>query len=108
MSTKAPSKVLGWHLGGTKQELQALIDESGLLQIGRPRSQVSGNCSTDNSRIFGIVTTECLPDDKVDASILNVVPESFAKYEDSAQFTYNKSPLSTSRATAELWLVSAE
>lgn len=100
---KSTVQVLGWYLGGTEQELQALVDESGLLQLGNPRYKVSGNCSTDNSRIFGIVTDECLPDDKVDASILNVVPDPFARYEDSAQFNYNETPLSNSRATAQPW-----
>ncbi|KAL8997007.1 MAG: hypothetical protein Q9188_006431 [Gyalolechia gomerana] len=100
---KTTVQVLGWYLGGTKQELQALIDDSGLLQIGQPESQVSGDCSTDNSRIFGVVTNECLPDEKVDASILNVIPEPFSQYENSLQFTYEENPLSTTRATAEPW-----
>ena len=100
---KSTVQVLGWYLGGTQQELQALLNTSGLLQIGQPESQVSGNCNTDNSRIFGYTTTECLPDDKVDASILNVVPDAFAKYGDSPEFTYHEVPLSSSRATAEPW-----
>ena len=96
-------QVLGWYLGGTQQELSALVKDSGLLQIGQPQTQVSGNCNTDNARVFGYTTTECVPDDKVDASILNVIPDAFAKYENSPQFTYNEIPLSTSRATAEPW-----
>ncbi|KAL8762949.1 MAG: hypothetical protein Q9194_007454 [Teloschistes cf. exilis] len=100
---KSSVQVLGWYLGRTQQELQALLNDSGLLAIGHPESQVTGDCSTDNSRIFGIVTNVCLPDDKVDPSILNVVPESFSKYENSSQFTYEEVPLSTTRATAEPW-----
>ncbi|KAI4087219.1 MAG: hypothetical protein LQ339_008942, partial [Xanthoria mediterranea] len=100
---KSTVQILGWYLGGSKKELQALINDSGLLEIGDPHSQIGGDCSTDNSRIFGIVTSECLPDDKVDASILNVVPDPFAKYEDSAQFTFAEHPITTSRATAEPW-----
>ncbi|KAL8725326.1 MAG: hypothetical protein Q9166_007432 [cf. Caloplaca sp. 2 TL-2023] len=96
-------QILGWYLGGSKRDLKKLIDDSGLLHIGQPQAQISGGCNTDNSRIFGIVTNECLPDNKVDASILNVVPEPFAKFEDSAQFTYEETPLSSSRATAEPW-----
>ncbi|KAL8814418.1 MAG: hypothetical protein Q9223_006349 [Gallowayella weberi] len=100
---KSSVQVLGWYLGGTQQELQTLLDGSGLLKIGRPDSQITGDCSTDNSRIFGIVTNVCLPDDKVDASILNVIPEPFSKYENSSQFTYEEVPLSTTRAAAEPW-----
>lgn len=100
---KTTVQVLGWYLGSTKKELQALIDDSGLLQIGQPESQVSGDCSTDNSRIFGVVTNECLPDEKVDASILNVIPEPFSQYENFLQFTYEENPLSTTRPTAEPW-----
>ncbi|KAL8690415.1 MAG: hypothetical protein Q9224_004412 [Gallowayella concinna] len=100
---KSSIQVLGWYLGGTKQELQALLDDSGLLTIGQPESQITGDCSTDNSRIFGIVTDTCLPDDKVDASILNVIPEPFSKFGNSSQFTYEEVPLSTTRAPAEPW-----
>ena len=100
---KSTVQILGWYLGASKQGLQALINDSGLLEIGEPHSQIGGNCSTDNSRIFGIITSECLPDEKVDASILNVVPDPFTKYEDSAQFTYAETPITTSLATAEPW-----
>lgn len=96
-------QILGWYLGGTKADLETLIQESGLLEIGSPEAQISGNCSTDNSRIFGIVTNECLPDSEVDASILNVLPEPFARYKDSPQFTYEEVPLSSSRPTADPW-----
>lgn len=100
---KSTVQILGWYLGGSKEELQALINDSGLLEIGEPLSQIGGNCSTDNSRIFGVITSECLPDNKVDASILNVVPDPFTKFEDSAQSTYAENPITTSIATAEPW-----
>ncbi len=100
---KSTVQVLGWYLGGTQQQLQGLINDSGLLEIGHPQSQISGNCNTDNSRIFGFITNECLPDDKVDSSVLNVVPEAFAPYKNFPQFSYEEVPLSTSRTTAPLW-----
>ena len=100
---KSTVQVLGWHLGGSRQDLETLIKGSGLLDIGEPNAQISGDCSTDNSRVFGYTTNECLPDNKVDASILNVIPDPFAKYESSPQFTYDEFPLSTSRATADPW-----
>ncbi|KAF7504898.1 hypothetical protein GJ744_001619 [Endocarpon pusillum] len=74
---KSKVQVLGWYLGGTQQQLQRLVNDSGLLELGHPQSQISGNCNTDNSRIFGIVTNECLPDDKVDSSILKCCPRGF-------------------------------
>ncbi|KAL8879471.1 MAG: hypothetical protein Q9198_002917 [Flavoplaca austrocitrina] len=100
---KSTVQILGWYLGRSKQELQALINDSGLLEIGEPHYQIGGNCSTDNSRIFGVITSECLPDEKVDASILNVIPDPFTKYQDSAQFTYAETPITTSLSTAEPW-----
>ena len=100
---KSKVQVWAWYLGGTQQQLQRLINDSGLLELGHPQSQISGNCNTDNSRIWGVVTTECVPDDKVDSSVLNVVPEAFAPYDDSPQFIYDEIPLSTSRTTAPPW-----
>ena len=96
-------QILGWYLGGSIESLQVLLEDSRLLQIGQPFAQVSGNCSTDNSRIFGIITDECLPDDKVNASILNVVPDPFSKYKDSPQFTYDEVPLSDTGPVAQPW-----
>ena len=96
-------QVLGWYLGGTKQELQALIDASGLLEIGHPQSTVSGGCNTDNSRVFGYTVEKCIPDEEVDTSILNVVPEAFGQYENLPQFSFEETPLSGSRATADPW-----
>lgn len=100
---KSAVQVLGWYLGGTQQQLQGLVNDSGFLELGQPQSQVSGNCNTDNSRVFGFATTECVPDDKVDSSVLNVVPDAFAPYDNSPQFIYDEIPLSTSRTTATPW-----
>ena len=96
-------QILGWYLGGTRQELHGLIEESGLLHIGNPQLNISGNCNTDNSRIYGYTTYDCVADDKVDASILNVVPEPYAQYKNSTQFKYDEIPAATSRATASPW-----
>ncbi|KAL2001857.1 hypothetical protein VTN02DRAFT_1122 [Thermoascus thermophilus] len=96
-------QVMGWYLGGSAQELQALINESGLLQIGNPQVQISGNCNTDNSRIFGYSVTECLPDERVDASLLNVVPQPFTQYENYPRFLYQEQPATETRGTAPPW-----
>ncbi|KAJ9635852.1 hypothetical protein H2199_008205 [Coniosporium tulheliwenetii] len=85
-------QVVGWYLGGSAQQLGQIVNASGLLEIGSPQVVVSGGCNTDNSRLFGYTTFECLPDDQVDASIMNVIPEPYSKYADNAQFTYEEVP----------------
>lgn len=95
--------VVGWYLGGTVQQLGAIVNASGLLEIGSPQVVVSGGCSTDNSRIFGYTAFECLPDDQVDASIMNVAPEPYAQFENNAQFKYEEVPKSSTRAQAWPW-----
>ena len=87
---KSKVQVLGWYYGGTADQLQALIDESGLPKIGKPQVKIAGNCSTDNSRLWGPVLTECIADDKVPTSILNVVPDSFGPFDSSPQFHFDE------------------
>ncbi|KAL2869029.1 FAD-binding oxidoreductase [Aspergillus lucknowensis] len=96
-------QVLGWHYGGTEEELTALVETSGLLDIGTPEVIISGNCNTDNARIFGYTTTECQPDEEVDASILNVIPDPFTQVGDSPQFQWNEDPKSDSIPVAFPW-----
>lgn len=100
---KGTVQVLGWYLGGTRQQLQSIVQESGLLQIGKPRFNISGNCNTDNSRVYGYTIEECVPDSDVDASILNVVPDPFSKYGNSTSFGFNEAPVSRSRGAAPPW-----
>ena len=100
---KSAVQVLGWHLGGTREELQALVDASGLLDIGEPELQIASDCSTDESRLFGYTTFECATGTPVDASILNVVPEAFSQYGDAPQFAFDEIPKSSEREQAEPW-----
>ncbi|GAD98565.1 hypothetical protein ANI_1_1546094 [Paecilomyces variotii No. 5] len=100
---KSNVQVLGWYLGKSQQQLQSLINSSGLLKIGKPQVQISGNCDTDNSRVFGYTTTECVPDNKVDAAIMNVVPDPFTQYDNYPQFKYKEVPLSSTRGVAPAW-----
>lgn len=72
------AQVLGWYYGKTSQEATDLMKSSGLLDIGAPLVQISGDCGTDNSRLFGYTTYTCMPDNKVNSSLLNVVPQAFA------------------------------
>lgn len=100
---KGTVQVLGWYLGGSQQQLQNIVQESGLLAIGKPQFNISGNCNTDNSRIYGYTIDECVPDSDVDPSILNVVPDPFAQYSNFTRFNFQETPLSHSRAVAQPW-----
>lgn len=96
-------QVLGWYLGGTRQQLQKIVQDSSLLQIGAPQFNISGNCSTDNSRVFGYTVNDCVPDEEVDASILNVVPNPFSQYDKASRFAFDETPVSLSRPAASPW-----
>ncbi|PGH19878.1 hypothetical protein AJ80_03797 [Polytolypa hystricis UAMH7299] len=57
------SQFIGWYLGGTQAQLQAILDESGLLDIPGAEVYIDGDCSTENSRMFWIDgTNECTQD----------------------------------------------
>ncbi|BCS24871.1 uncharacterized protein APUU_41315S [Aspergillus puulaauensis] len=96
-------QVLGWYYGGTKDQLASLVDSSGLLDIGSPEVVIAGDCNTDNARVFGYTTMECLPDDEVDSSILNVIPDPFSQVGNYTQFQWNEVPKSTSTPVAYPW-----
>lgn len=95
--------VLGWYLGGSADQLQALMQESGLLEIGTPTVYISGNCSTDNARMFGYTIFECVPDAQLDRQIMNVVPEPFSQFEQYPQYQYQNVPEDPSVPTAWPW-----
>lgn len=46
---------------------------------------------------------ECLPDDEVDSSILNVIPDPFSQVGDNAQFQWSEVPKSPSIPVAYPW-----
>jgi len=95
--------VLGWYLGASLADAQRLVKESGLGAIGKPMVQVSGNCNTDNSRLFGYTTFECVPDDQVDSSLLNVIQDPFEPIPPNSHFQYKEEPKSSTRETAPPW-----
>ncbi|KAI9676085.1 MAG: hypothetical protein M1817_000828 [Caeruleum heppii] len=100
---KAKTEVLGWYYGGSQSELQSIIDGSGLLDIGTPEVKVAGNCGTDNSRIFGYVLNDCIPDDQVPSFVFNVIPDPFAAFGGHPQFSYKEAPASSTRDVAPPW-----
>lgn len=103
---KNRTQISGWCYGCDVEELQMLVDESGLLEIGDPEVHISGGCSSANSRMVGFFVDECIPDEKVAplAAIgLNHPPEPFAQVGNYTQFHYNEVPQDTSSETASPW-----
>lgn len=96
-------QVLGWYYGKTKAEAQAMIAGSGLLEIGTPQVIVAGNCSTHNSRLFGYTVNDCIADQDIDASIMNVIPDPYAQYLTYPQYKFDEVPKNTDIATAWAW-----
>ncbi|KIX08902.1 uncharacterized protein Z518_03559 [Rhinocladiella mackenziei CBS 650.93] len=67
------SHFIGWYLGGTKQELQAIMDKSGLFDVPGANISIAGNCSTENSRMYWMdPTTTCIDDDDAYKAFLMV------------------------------------
>ncbi|GKZ31999.1 hypothetical protein AbraIFM66950_001016 [Aspergillus brasiliensis] len=100
---KSSINFLGQYLGGTENELRKLINESGLLDIGTPTIYISGNCDTDNSRLFGYTSYECVPANETNRQIMNVLPEPFSQYDDYPQYQYENEPEDPSITVAEPW-----
>ncbi|KAI1812322.1 hypothetical protein GGS20DRAFT_591750 [Poronia punctata] len=102
---KSQVQILGWYLGGTASELRALVQGSGLLEIGHPQVIIDDGCNTDNARIFGTVVDKCLPDDQLEQyrSILNPVQQAFGPFGNYTQFKYKESPQDASLAVADPW-----
>lgn len=73
------TQVLGWYLGKTKAQLEAILATSGLSSIAGADIKVSGNCSTPNSRNFWTYTMDtCTDDASAEAafySVYNVAPD---------------------------------
>ena len=97
------AQILGWYYGKSKAEAVELIAASGLLEIGNPEVVIAGNCSTFNSRLFGYTVHDCVPDNELDVSIINVVQEPFGKWKDFPQYTLNETPKNPAIATAHPW-----
>lgn len=75
-------EIIGWHLGKTEAELQKLMQASGLLQISRQHllnASISGNCNTDESRLFGFPggLFACTSKPSPIAFVMNSTPDPF-------------------------------
>lgn len=102
----ASTELVGWYLGGTVAQLNAILTTSGLLTISGANISVTGNCSTSNSRNFwsGYTVTECGNDAEAEdffAQTENVVPQALEKIEPA--FAFDELPLNTNQALATPW-----
>ncbi|KAK8155761.1 hypothetical protein IWX90DRAFT_442785 [Phyllosticta citrichinensis] len=95
--------IIGVGVGISKDELQALVDDSGLGALGNATIGVFGGCSTDNMRTFGYTSFACEADDKVDKKILNVVQDPFSQFDSNPQFSYDEATKSSAVAQADPW-----
>ena len=99
------TQFLGWYLGGTKEELQSILEGSGFLDIPEAVVSVSGGCSTENSRMFWVDgTTECTDDDVAYTNFLetyNTMPINLVPIE--PKFRLDNEPALPSGPPAALW-----
>lgn len=99
------TQLIGWYLGASLNQLQEMMATSGLLQIEGAKVSLSGDCNTDNSRLFWTYTVDqCVPDIQVQskyASWFNVVPESFQPIE--PRFQFDEVPANTHQPPANPW-----
>ncbi|KAI6782828.1 FAD-binding-domain-containing protein [Emericellopsis cladophorae] len=91
------------HYGASRAALQDLVDRSGLADMGRPEVIVAGGCSAHNARLFGYTVFDCVPDNELDASILNVAPDPFSPVGDHPWFQYDEAPKSDAIPPAAPW-----
>lgn len=74
------AQILGWYLGKSIAELDAVLATSGLYSIPNATIKVTGNCSTANSRNFWVYTQDECGDDATATALFygqyNVAPDS--------------------------------
>ncbi|GJN76287.1 FAD linked oxidase domain protein [Purpureocillium lilacinum] len=103
---KNRTEVLGWCLGCRLDEAQALMNQSGLLAIGKPEVHIAGGCNTDNARMFGYIVSDCLPDAevaKLAPLAMNVVQQPFTPVDNHTQFKWRETPQNPNAPAAQPW-----
>jgi FAD/FMN-containing dehydrogenase len=99
-------EVLGWCYGCSQEKLKAMVDASGLLSIGTPKTFLSAGCNTNNARMFGYILNECVPDEVVAQYApfaFNHIQQAFTKLDGYPQFTYNEYPQAPEQPLAQPW-----
>lgn len=96
---------IGWYLGGTVEQLKNIMDESGLLDVPNANISISGDCSTENSRMFWLSDeNSCIPDDEAYENFLqsyNTPPIDLEPIEPA--FRFDDVPALPSAPAAQFW-----
>ncbi|KAB8228830.1 hypothetical protein ETB97_010410 [Aspergillus alliaceus] len=100
------ANVLGWYIGESKDSLNALMHGSGLLTIPGAQYNISGNCSTENSRNFWVYTQQTCTDDEVahqiSNALYNVVPDDIMPI-NNVSYGFDNTPALPNEPQAMLW-----
>lgn len=101
------SSLVGWYLGKSVSDLQALVAQSGLDKIPGAQIKITGNCSTENSRVFWLYQIdECIPDDQAHEAFLewfNVPADDIAPIAGDADLGFVKVAASPNETMATPW-----
>lgn len=99
--------VLGWYVGKTVRELSAIVKASGLMDVPGAQINITGNCSTENSRNFWLYTqTECTDDATAHTNFntwFNVVPDDIAPVAGFTNYAFGDVPALPNQTQATLW-----
>ncbi|KAE8152726.1 hypothetical protein BDV25DRAFT_137531 [Aspergillus avenaceus] len=100
------SQILGWYIGQSVDELNPLMDSSGLLSISGAQYNISGNCSTENSRNFWLYTQQTCTDDEtahdLNVGLFNVVADDIVPAT-NVSYGFNDVPALPDEPKAMLW-----
>lgn len=103
---KNRTEVLGWCLGCSVEKAQRLVDDSGLLSLGKPEVHITGGCNSLNARMVGYVVDECIPDEKVAQLApyaVNHVQQPFTTVGDYAPYRWNETKKWPEQPDAQPW-----
>ena len=101
------ASVLGWYVGKTKDELTAIVQSSGLMDLPGAQIKISGNCSNENSRNFWLYTqTECTDDataHELFNSWYNVGQDDLMPVPGVTNVAFDNTPALPNQPKAQLW-----
>ncbi|KAE8137817.1 hypothetical protein BDV38DRAFT_282746 [Aspergillus pseudotamarii] len=100
------ANILGWYIGESKGNLDALMHESGLLAVPGAQFNITGNCSTENSRNFWVYTQQTCTDDEtahgLSNLLYNVVPDDIVPI-NNVSYSFDDTPALPDEPQAMLW-----
>jgi hypothetical protein len=101
------TNMVGWLMGGTADQLDALLKTSGLLDIPGAKVNLQNNCSTLNSRNFWsnyTVVTTCGDDEAAAQTFyktFNVKPQAFQPI--APAYVFDEQTIDSSKPTGGYW-----